>query len=87
MKMTNCKNCGAPITNGKCEYCGTIYYDFTNLNLHGKNIFRFMEGGKIVEAEVYPIVTSIEASTFEKPRLCMEFIVDKFKVESEVETE
>lgn len=23
--MTNCKNCGAPITNGKCEYCGTEY--------------------------------------------------------------
>ena len=23
--MTNCKNCGAPLTKaGKCEYCGTI---------------------------------------------------------------
>ena len=21
--MTNCKNCGAPLHGGKCEYCGT----------------------------------------------------------------
>lgn len=23
--MTNCKNCGAPLHGGKCEYCGTEY--------------------------------------------------------------
>lgn len=23
--MTNCKNCGAPLTGTKCEYCGTEY--------------------------------------------------------------
>ena len=22
---TNCKNCGAPLENGKCKYCGTEY--------------------------------------------------------------
>ena len=22
-KTTNCPNCGAPLHNGKCEYCGT----------------------------------------------------------------
>ena len=22
-KPTNCPNCGAPLHNGKCEYCGT----------------------------------------------------------------
>lgn len=26
--MTNCKNCGAPLTGGKCEYCGTEYDTF-----------------------------------------------------------
>lgn len=25
MKLTNCINCGAPIKNGKCDYCGTEY--------------------------------------------------------------
>ena len=23
--MTNCKNCGAPLTGCECEYCGTRY--------------------------------------------------------------
>lgn len=25
--MTNCPNCGAPITKGTCEYCGTVFVD------------------------------------------------------------
>ena len=25
--MTNCPNCGAPITKGTCEYCGTVFAD------------------------------------------------------------
>ena len=25
--FTNCKNCGAPLRNGRCEYCGTLYMD------------------------------------------------------------
>lgn len=23
--FTNCKNCGAPLRDGRCEYCGTEY--------------------------------------------------------------
>lgn len=26
---SNCPNCGAPITGNKCEYCGTVFYDFS----------------------------------------------------------
>lgn len=25
--MTNCPNCGAPITKETCEYCGTVFVD------------------------------------------------------------
>ena len=25
----NCPNCGAPVTGEKCEYCGTVIYDFS----------------------------------------------------------
>lgn len=28
-KMTNCPNCGAPITGEKCEYCGTVFEEKT----------------------------------------------------------
>jgi len=24
-KLTNCPNCGAPITSCRCEYCGTVF--------------------------------------------------------------
>lgn len=27
-EQLNCPNCGAPITSGECEYCGTLFYDF-----------------------------------------------------------
>lgn len=33
MEKLNCPNCGAPITGDKCEYCGTIFYDFANINI------------------------------------------------------
>ena len=23
--MTNCPNCGAPVTGRRCEYCGTVF--------------------------------------------------------------
>ena len=23
-RQTNCKNCGAPLKGGQCEYCGTV---------------------------------------------------------------
>ena len=25
--MTNCPNCGAPVTSGRCEYCNTVIYN------------------------------------------------------------
>lgn len=41
---TNCKNCGAALKNGKCEYCGTEYTNFINndsLNpLYGVKVWR-----------------------------------------------
>ena len=33
---TNCPNCGAPISGCKCDYCGTMFYDFTELPVDGK---------------------------------------------------
>ena len=32
-RQTNCPNCGAVIQGSKCEYCGTLFYDFTELDL------------------------------------------------------
>lgn len=32
---TNCNNCGAPLNNGKCEYCGTDYGHMSKLVVGG----------------------------------------------------
>lgn len=29
----NCPNCGAPIVSEKCQYCGTLFYDFSAIDL------------------------------------------------------
>ena len=31
--MTNCPNCGAPITGHKCEYCGAVIFDFACIEM------------------------------------------------------
>lgn len=41
---TNCPNCGAPITDVKCPYCGTIHYDFANLKVGDISYIRLKLG-------------------------------------------
>lgn len=41
---TNCPNCGAPITDAKCPYCGTIHYDFANLKVGDISLIRLKLG-------------------------------------------
>ncbi len=40
MEKINCPNCGAPITGDKCEYCGTMFYDFANMEFGEVGYFR-----------------------------------------------
>lgn len=39
-KKLNCPNCGAPITGDRCEYCGTLFYDFANIEIGEIGYFR-----------------------------------------------
>ena len=51
--MTNCKNCGAPLTEtGKCEYCGT------NNEQNTQNVKVVMDGQKI-GALVEPYISKV----------------------------
>jgi uncharacterized Zn finger protein (UPF0148 family) len=47
MKPTNCPNCGAPLKDGRCEYCGTITNDvdseIARLELEKQSIMNQME--------------------------------------------
>lgn len=37
-KQLNCPNCGAPIKSDQCSYCGTLFYDFSAIEI-GKPCF------------------------------------------------
>ena len=44
----NCPNCAAPITNGVCEYCGTQFYDFANIDIGKPCYLRIKFNNQIV---------------------------------------
>lgn len=52
--MTNCPNCGAPLSGWQCEYCGAAFYDFSSLDISfDKPIFmRFKFEGKTLQTKV-----------------------------------
>lgn len=58
--MTNCKNCGAPLHSGKCEYCGTEY---KNGAIEG-NIPKIGDMGvlKVGDEEIKVYIGSIETN-------------------------
>jgi hypothetical protein len=39
MSDTNCRNCGAPLKNSKCEYCGSEYgFFYQDVKVENKNV-------------------------------------------------
>lgn len=65
MERANCPNCGAPIESERCPYCGTIIYDFANLEL-GKDCWIRLKVGN--DLRVFKArVNRIMANTTEPP--------------------
>lgn len=65
----NCPNCGAPIIGVKCDYCGTLFYDFANMELNKANYLRMkIENNlwifKAVPTEIELEHTSTEDSAY-----------------------
>lgn len=46
-EKTNCPNCGMPITAEKCEYCGTLFYDFGEIEIGKPAFFKIRYQEKI----------------------------------------
>jgi len=73
-KLINCKNCGAPLHNNKCEYCGSEYEYVVELNDFQQVIELYIAGKKrkfyIEYVEQYPIYCdayrTIDGSLFHK---------------------
>lgn len=53
-KQLNCPNCGAPITGDRCEYCGTLFIDYTVMRPGEPFLIKFSpDGERIFVSEVY----------------------------------
>ena len=51
--MKNCPNCGAPIQNEICDYCGTVMYDFSCIDISSPCYVRVKHNGKVLQAKMY----------------------------------
>lgn len=52
MKVTNCPNCGAILSDNHCNYCDTTIFDFTAFDLEHPTYTKINVGGTIILAKV-----------------------------------
>lgn len=52
--MLNCPNCGSPIVGDKCQYCGTEFKDWTDLDFINPVYFKIKSKNKIVMVRAVP---------------------------------
>ena len=64
-EILNCPNCGAPITSEQCPYCGTLFYDFSAIEI-GKPCFLKIKWGNniiLVKANTRNIELNMNSNT------------------------
>ena len=77
-KTRNCENCGAPIDmeTDKCPYCGTSYFDFSNIEINASAILKLKYQGQSFIAKAFCTNAAIEGFSYDKyPTINLEFIV------------
>lgn len=72
--MTNCPNCGAPLTGHKCQYCGAVIFDFAAIEIGKPAWINFKLGERWVLAHVLPESASISAESMELARIELDFV-------------
>lgn len=72
--MTNCPNCGAPLTGHKCRYCGAVIFDFAAIEIGKPTWINFKLGERWVLAHVLPESASMRAEPMELARIELDFI-------------
>lgn len=50
--MTNCPNCGAPISGIECKYCGTTFFDLVDISTGRDCIVRLRHGNVIITGKM-----------------------------------
>lgn len=47
-ELLNCPNCGAPIEDTKCPYCGTVFIDFASMDMDKPFYLAIKHYGKVM---------------------------------------
>lgn len=48
----NCPNCGAPVEEEVCSYCGTVIYDFATMDMDKPMYIKLRKDGKVIMFKV-----------------------------------
>ena len=75
METHNCPNCGAPITDYKCPYCGTIMYDFANVDTEEPCYLRIRCGNRLTIVKAWTRTVNFTYKIDEIPTIDIVFDV------------
>lgn len=64
---TNCPNCGAPIKDLYCEYCGTRVVDLSYIDLNKESYFCIIYNDQKYFIKAFPTTFTITQSLTEVP--------------------
>ena len=51
-ELLNCPNCGAPIEDTKCPYCGSVFIDFASMDMDKPFYLKIKHDGKVMTCKV-----------------------------------
>ena len=77
MKELNCPNCGAPITDVTCPYCGTVFYDFATIRDDKPTYIRikFNDDYLVFRAKMNTATINLPSYFDESPDVDINFII------------
>ena len=61
-EQLNCPNCGAPITSERCEYCGSMFYDFSAIEIDKPCYLKIKYDNNIIMVRAICKAASIEVT-------------------------
>ena len=51
--VLNCPNCGAPVSDEKCAYCGTVIYDFTVMDMEKPSYIKIKANRQLIMCKAF----------------------------------
>lgn len=58
--MSNCPNCGAPVNGYECAYCGTMFFNFIDIEPNAPVYFRIKSFGRPMLIKSYANSISVK---------------------------